>query len=144
VKTIDQLEAEDVAPDRLRSILLTAFAAVAVLLTTLGVYGVIAQGVLQRTREIGIRTALGASTWRILRLVLGQGLAAIAIGLAVGVVGSIAVLRLLRAFLFGVGPADPITFAAVAGLMAVVALIACYLPARQAARVDPLIAFRIE
>jgi putative ABC transport system permease protein len=144
VKTIDQLEAEDVAPDRLRSILLTAFAAVAVLLTTLGVYGVIAQGVLQRTREIGIRTALGASTWRILRLVLGQGLAAIAIGLAVGVVGSIAVLRLLRAFLFGVGPADPITIAAVAVVMAVVALIACYLPARQATRVDPLIAFKTE
>jgi putative ABC transport system permease protein len=144
VKTIDQLEAEDVAPDRLRSILLTAFAAVAVVLTTLGVYGVIAQGVLQRTREIGIRTALGAGRWRILRLVLGQGLAAIAIGLAVGVAGSIAVLRLLRAFLFGVGPADPITLAAVAGMMAVVALIACYLPARQATRVDPLIALKTE
>lgn len=138
------LEAEDVAPDRLRSILLTAFAAVAIVLTALGLYGVIAHGVLQRTREIGIRAALGANRWRILRLVLGQGLAAIATGLAVGVAGSIAVLRLLRAFLFGVGSADPITLAAVAGVMAIVALIACYWPARQATRVDPLIALKTD
>jgi ABC-type antimicrobial peptide transport system permease subunit len=144
VKTIDQLEAEDVAPDRLRSILLTAFAAVAIVLTGLGLYGVIAHGVLQRTREIGIRAALGASRWRILRLVLGQGVAAIAIGLAVGVAGSIAVLRLLRAFLFGVQPADPTTLAAVGGVIAIVALIACYLPARQATHVDPLIALKTE
>jgi putative ABC transport system permease protein len=144
VKTIDQLEAEDVAPDRLRSILLTAFAAVAIVLTALGLYGVIAHGVLQRTREIGIRAALGAGRWRILRLVLGQSLAAIAIGLALGVAGSIAVLRLLRAFLFGVGSADPITLAAAAVVMAIVALIACYVPARQATRVDPLIALKAE
>jgi predicted permease len=144
VKTIEQLEAEDVAPDRLRSILLTAFAAVAVVLTALGVYGVIAHGVLLRTREIGIRAALGAGTWRILRVVLGQGLAAIAVGLALGVAGSIAVLRLMRAFLFGVGPTDPATLGVVAGVIAIVALLACYLPARQATSVDPLIAFKTE
>jgi predicted permease len=144
VKTIDQLEAEDVAPDRLRSILLAAFAGVAIVLTALGLYGVIAHGVVQRTREIGIRAALGASAWRIRRLVLGQGMAAIAIGLGLGVGGSIALLRLLRAFLFGVGAADPVTLAAVAGVMAVVALVACYLPARQATRVDPLIALKTE
>jgi predicted permease len=144
VKTIAQREAEDVAPDRLRSILLSAFAGVAVVLTALGLYGVIAHGVVQRTREIGIRAALGANPWRIVRLVLGQSLAAIALGLAAGLAGSIAVLRLLRAFLFGVGSADPATFAAVAGIMAIVALIACYLPARQATRVDPLTALKTE
>jgi putative ABC transport system permease protein len=144
VKTIDELEAEDVAPDRLRSILVGAFAGVAVVLTALGLYGVIAHGVVQRTREIGIRAALGANAWHLLRLVLGQGLAMIALGLAVGVAGSIAVLRLLRAFLFGVGSADPLTLAAVAGVMAIVALAACYLPARQATRVDPLIALKTE
>jgi putative ABC transport system permease protein len=144
VKTIDQLEAEDVAPDRLRSILLTAFAAIAVVLTALGLYGVIAHGVVQRTREIGIRAALGASRWRILGLVLGHGIAATAIGLVFGAAGSIAVLRLLRAFLFGVGPADPLTLTAVAAVMAVVAVIACYVPARHATRVDPLIALKSE
>jgi len=144
VKTIAQREAEDVAPDRLRSILLSAFAGVAVVLTALGLYGVIAHGVVQRTREIGIRAALGAHPWRIVRLVLGQSLAAIALGLAGGLAGSIAVLRLLRAFLFGVGSADPATLAAVAGIMAIVALVACYLPARQATRVDPLTALKTE
>jgi putative ABC transport system permease protein len=131
-------------PDRLRSILVAAFAAVAVMLTALGLYGAIAHGVVQRTREIGIRAALGANAWDLLRLVLGQGLAMIALGLAVGVAGSIAVLRLLRAFLFGVGSADPFTLAAMAGVMAIVALAACYLPARQATRVDPLIALKTE
>jgi putative ABC transport system permease protein len=96
VKTIDELEAEDVAPDRLRSILVAAFAAVAVVLTALGLYGVIAHGVVQRTREIGIRAALGASTWHLLRLVLGQGVALIALGFGVGIGVSIAVLRVLR------------------------------------------------
>lgn len=144
MKTIAQREAEDVAPDRLRSILLSAFAGVAVVLTALGLYGVIAQGVVQRTREIGIRAALGANPWRIVRLVLGQSLAAVALGLVAGLVGSIAVLRLLRAFLFGVGSADPPTLAAVAGTMALVALAACYLPARQATRVDPLTALKTE
>ena len=144
LKTIDQLEAEDVAPDRLRSILLAAFAAIAVLLTALGLYGVIAHGVVQRTREIGIRAALGANTWHLLRLVLGQGLAMIAVGLAVGVAGSVAVLRVLRAFLFGVESADPFTLAAAGGVMAIVALAACYLPARRATQLDPLIALKTE
>jgi putative ABC transport system permease protein len=144
VKTIDELEAEDVAPDRLRSILVAAFAAVAVVLTALGLYGVIAHGVVQRTREIGIRAALGASAWHLKGLVLSQGLAMIALGLGVGIAGSIAVLRVLRTFLFGVGSADPFTLAAVAGVMAIVALAACYVPARQATRVDPLIALKTE
>ncbi|HWF84715.1 MAG TPA: ABC transporter permease [Vicinamibacterales bacterium] len=144
VKTIDQLEAEDVAPDRLRSILLFAFAAVAVALTALGLYGVIAHSIVLRTREIGIRAALGADAWRLLRLVLGQGLTMIALGLVIGVAASLATLRVLRTFLFGVGPADATTLAAVAGIMAVVALLACWLPARQATHVDPLIALKNE
>ena len=144
VKTIDRLEAEDVATDRLRAILMVAFAAIAMALTMLGVYAVIAHGVVQRTREIGIRAALGADARQLLRLVLGQGVAMIVLGLALGVAASIAVLRLLRAFLFGVNPADPATLAAAGAIMAAVGLAACYLPARHAARVDPLIALKSE
>jgi putative ABC transport system permease protein len=144
VKTIEQREAEDVTPDRLRSTLLTAFAAIAAVLTALGIYGVVAFGVLQRTREIGIRAALGANRAKLLRLVLGEGFAMIAVGLAAGIVGAIAALRVLRTFLYGVGSADPTTLAAVALLLAAVALVACWLPACQATRVDPLIALKSE
>jgi putative ABC transport system permease protein len=144
VKTIEQLEAEDVATDRLRSILMVTFALIALSLTMLGLYAVIAHSVVQRTREIGIRAALGADGQRLVRLVLGQGLAMIALGLALGMAASMAVLRLLRAFLFGVGSADPVTLAAAGTIMAVVALAACYVPARHAASVDPLIALKSE
>jgi len=144
IKTIDELEAEDVAPDRLRSILLTAFAVAAVMLTALGLYGVIAHGVVQRTREIGIRAALGANASSLLRLVLWQGLTMVGVGLAIGVAGAIAVHRVLRTFLYGVGSADPATLAAVVFVMAIVAIVACYLPARRATTVDPLIALKTE
>ena len=144
IKTIDELEAEDVAPDRLRSMLLTAFAVAAVVLTGLGLYGVVAHGVVQRTREIRIRAALGANASSLLRLVLWQGLTMIGVGLAIGVAGAIAVLRVLRTFLYGVGSTDPTTLAAVAFVMAIVAIVACYLPARRATTVDPLIALKTE
>jgi putative ABC transport system permease protein len=144
VKTIEQREAEDVAPDRLRSILLTAFAAIASVLTALGIYGVIAFGVVQRTREIGIRAALGARSLNLLRLVLGQVAITVILGLAIGVAAALAASRLMAAFLFGVAPTDPRTLASVAGLLAVVAAAACYVPARQAVNVDPLVALKSE
>jgi ABC-type antimicrobial peptide transport system permease subunit len=144
VKTIGRLEQEDLATDRLRSILMVAFALTAVALTMIGLYAVVAQGVVQRTREIGIRAALGADARRLLRLVLGQGLALIGLGLALGVAGAIAALRVLRAFLFGVAPTDPSTLAGAAAIMTCVAAAACYLPARHAARVDPLTALKSE
>jgi putative ABC transport system permease protein len=123
---------------------MVCFALIAVALTMLGLYGVIAHGVVQRTREIGIRAALGADGQRLVRLVLGQGITMIALGLALGMATAIAVLRLLRAFLFGVCSADPATLATAGAAMAAVALATCYLPARHAARVDPLIALKSE
>jgi putative ABC transport system permease protein len=144
VKTIEQREAEDVATDRLRSILLTAFAAIASVLTALGIYGVIAFGVVQRTREIGIRAALGARSSNLLRLVLGQVAIAIMLGLAIGLAAALAANRVIATFLFGVVPSDPLTLASVAGLLTVVAAVACYLPARQAVNVDPLVALKSE
>jgi len=144
VKTIEQRETEDVAPDRLRSILLTAFAAIALVLTALGIYGVIAFGVIQRTREIGIRAALGARSGNLLRLVLGQAAIAVMAGLAIGLAAALAASRVIAAFLVGVVPSDPLTLAGVAGFLAVVAAVACYLPARQAIQVDPLVALKTE
>jgi putative ABC transport system permease protein len=144
VKTLEQRETEDVASDRLRSILLTAFAAVASVLTALGIYGVIAFGVVQRTREIGIRAALGARASNLLQLVLGQAAITIMLGLAIGFTAALAANRVIATFLFGVVPSDPRTLACVAGFLAVVASVACYLPARQAVRVDPLVALKSE
>jgi putative ABC transport system permease protein len=144
LKTIEQLEAEDVAPDRLRSILLTSFAAIASVLTALGIYGVIAFGVVQRTREIGIRAALGARSSNLLRLVLGQAAISILLGLAIGLVAALAASRVIATFLFGVAPSDPWTLAVVAALLVLVAAAACYVPARQAVKLDPLVALKSE
>ena len=116
----------------------------ALLLSAVGLYGVIAYSVSQRTREIGIRIALGAQQNNVMRLILGEGMLVILIGLAIGLAGSLAVTRFLSSLLFGVTTTDPITFAAVAVLLAVVALAACYIPARRAMRVDPIVALRHE
>jgi putative ABC transport system permease protein len=116
----------------------------ALLLGTVGLYGVIAYSVSQRTREIGIRMALGAQQRDMVRLVLDEGTLVILTGLAIGLAGSLALTRFLSSLLFGVTPTDPLTFACVAVLLALVALAACYIPARRAMRVDPLIALRCE
>jgi len=121
-----------------------AFAALALTLAAVGLYGVLAYVVSQRTTEIGVRMALGATTSEVFRLVIGEGLRLTAVGLLFGVAGSIAVGRLLTTMLFGVGPADPRVFAGTAAVLVAAAALACVIPARRATRVDPMVALRAE
>jgi putative ABC transport system permease protein len=144
VKTMDEYLAASVAAPRFNTTLLSIFAAVALALTIVGLYGVMSYAVAQRTNEIGIRMALGAQTRDVMRLVVKQGVKLVALGLALGLVGSFALTRLLTALLFGVTKHDPLTFVAVSVLLAAVALLACYIPARRATRIDPLVALRYE
>jgi len=121
-----------------------AFGLLALILAAVGIYGVIAYTTRQRSHEIGIRMALGAQQSDVFRLVLGQGLRMILAGLAIGLALSFALTRFLRNILFGVGATDALTFVGVAMLLCVVALLACYIPARRAMRVDPMVALRYE
>ncbi|PYJ83724.1 MAG: hypothetical protein DME22_15050 [Verrucomicrobia bacterium] len=132
------------ATRRMLTVLLSALAAVGLFLSMLGVFGVLLHAVLQRTKEIGIRMALGAQQRDVLAMVLRQGLRLVGVGLLIGLAGALALARLLRGLLFGVSPSDPITFAAVPLLLLCVALLACWLPARRAAKVDPMEALRYE
>jgi putative ABC transport system permease protein len=128
---------------RLTMQLLSAFAGVALVLALIGVYGVTAYSVAQRTQEVGIRRTLGAQHGNILRLVIGQGMVITAMGVLAGVAGAFALTRVLREFLFQVSATDPIVFAGVAALFLLVALLACLIPARRAALVDPMEALRL-
>ena len=144
MKTLDQIKDESLASNRLRSMLLAVFAAIALLLSAIGIYGVISYSVVQRTHEMGIRAALGASTSNILALVLRSGMLMTLVGLVLGVAGALGLSRLLSTLLFGVGERDPVTIAAVAAILGIVALAACYIPAHRATRVDPMVALRYE
>lgn len=131
-------------PLRIASISSLIFGGLALLLSGLGIYGLISYFAGQRTREIGVRLALGAQTKDIVKLVLSQGIAIVVIGIVLGMAGAFAATRLLSSFLIGVRPTDVLTFAWVAASLAVVALLACWIPARRATKVDPLVALRYE
>ena len=140
--TIDHVISASVADRQFNLLLLGAFALTALIVALMGVYGVVAYLVSQRTKEIGIRMALGAETSDVVRMIAGEGLKIIIVGAAVGVAGALALTRLLQSLLFGVSAADPTTFTAAFVLIVAAGLTACYLPARRAARIDPIAALR--
>jgi predicted permease len=144
VKTMSNLMEEEVGQRRLVLLLLAVFASAALLLTAMGIYGMLAYWVVQRTRELGIRRALGAPTGNVLWLVVGKGLALTSAGVVIGIAAAAALTRLLEKLLFHVSPTDPAAFIAVAALVPVLTLIACYIPARTATRIQPLEALRFE
>ncbi len=144
VHVFDEYISRSLARPRFNALLLSIFAGTALVLTAIGIYGVMAYSVAQRTNEIGIRIALGAGQSSIFRLVVGQAMLLVAISIGIGLVGAFAATRLLASLLFGVGTSDPLTFAIIVLLIAAVAFVAAWLPARRAARVDPVIALRSE
>jgi putative ABC transport system permease protein len=144
IRTLDTVVADSVAPRRLAVVLLGVFAGIALLLSAVGIYGVISYLVVQRTHEIGVRMALGALPRDVLGLVLRRGMGLVLLGGGIGLSVSVALTRLLAGTLYGVSATDPLTFAAVTALLAGVALAACYVPARRAARGDPMEALRYE
>jgi len=144
ITTMDQIFSDSVGGQRFNMLLLSTFAGLALAMAMIGVFGVINYSVAQRTHEIGIRVALGAQRRDILRLVVGQGLVLALTGVAIGLGGAFALTRWISELLFGVSPTDPVTFSAVAVLLMSVALLASYIPARRAMKVDPMVALRRE
>jgi len=144
IRTMQEIRSHSIAQPRLTALLLGVFAALALILATVGIYGVMAYSVTQRTHEMGLRMALGAHASDVLGLVVGKGMQLTAVGIALGLGGALLITRVLEKFLWGVRPTDPLTFTAVALLLTVVAMLACYVPARRATKVDPMVALRYE
>jgi putative ABC transport system permease protein len=143
-RTMNQLLSDSLARRRFNTVLVGVFASVALLLAAIGIYGVISYTVTQRTHEIGIRVALGAQPRDVFRLIVGHGMILAGAGLALGLVGALVVGRVMSGLLFEVGTSDPEVLGGIALLLAVVAFLACYIPARRATKVDPMIALRYE
>ncbi len=144
MQTMGEIVAQAEAGHRFPTVLLGVFAALALSLAGIGIYGVVSYGVSQRMHEIGIRMALGAQKGDVLRLVVGQGLRLGVSGIGIGVVAALGLTRLMASMLYGVKPADPLTFLVVSLLLMGVAVLACYIPARRAAKVDPMLVLRHE
>ena len=144
IVTMEERIADTVWQRRLAGTLFLVFAGLALLLAAIGIYGVMAYTVSQRTREIGVRMALGARSVDVWRLILGQGLKVVVLGVAIGLIAAFALSRVMASLLFGITASDPQTYASVAVLLVIVALLACFVPARRAAKVDPMIALRAE
>jgi ABC-type antimicrobial peptide transport system permease subunit len=143
-QTMTDIISDSLAAKRFVMVLLGVFAALAMLLSSIGIYGVLSYVVGQRTNEIGIRMALGADRFTVLRMVLAQAGQMVMLGVVIGLVAAVLLTRLMSSILFGVSPSDPLTLSGVALLLTAVALFACYIPARRATRVDPMIALRYE
>jgi putative ABC transport system permease protein len=144
LEVMERVVSQAIGQPRFQLLLLNLFAAVALLLAAVGLYGVIAYAVSRRTRELGIRLALGASARHVVRMVVGEGMALIAVGVVVGVAAALAATRSMQSLLYGIGATDPLTFALVPLLLAGVGLVACWIPARRATRIDPMVALRQE
>jgi putative ABC transport system permease protein len=144
VSTMDDLLAEETAGQRFETAAVGLFAALALMLAGVGIYGVISYTVSQRTHEIGIRLALGAQRDDVLRMVIRDGMFMVGTGVVAGIAGAFALTRLLRSLLFEITPTDPATYSVVTVILVAVALGACYIPARRAMRVDPMVALRYE
>ncbi len=142
VKSMDHLLEESMGGDRFGAVLFGGFAFIALALAAFGIYGVMSFAVAQRTREIGLRMALGAGEGQVLGLIMKEGMTLGIIGLLIGLLGSYGVGRLMKSTLYGIGSIDPIAFSAVAAILLFSALIACYIPARRATHVDPMAALR--
>jgi putative ABC transport system permease protein len=144
MQTMTERTAVATAQARFRAVLLTAFAITALSLAVIGIYGVLSFAVTARTREIGIRIALGAERARVQRLVIGEGIGLVCVGAIVGLAGALAATRVLRTFLFDLTPGDPVTYVAIVLVLGMAALLASWIPARRASRVDPVVALRAE
>src|SRR5262249_48393655 len=144
VRTMEQIVGQSIAPRRFSMMLLVVFAIVALVLASIGIYGMMSYAVAQRTREIGLRMTLGAQRGNVLRMVIGQGMKLAVVGVALGLAASFALTRTMKTLLFGVSATDPMIFIGIACLLLFVALLACWVPARRATKCDPLVALRYE